>query len=88
MNQPDGSSKEEGNKENSQKASVGSKSAAKKRCSTKSGDKVFELGYHKDSIRSSNNINQLPSAKEVILYLYYRKRLPDFYKKPVKHVIS
>ena len=86
MSQPDASSKEslEGNKENKEKAKV----PVKKKCNTKSGATVFELGYHQESIRSYSHINQLPTAKEVLLYLYFRKRLPDFYKKPVKSVIA
>ena len=48
---------------------------------------VFELGFHKETILSSSHTNQLPTCKEVLLYLYYRKRLPKFYRQPVRSVI-
>ena len=59
-----------------------------KRASTKSSTAVFELGFHKSKIISSSHTNQLPTAKEVLLYLYYIKRLPAFYKKPIRTVVS
>ena len=60
-----------------------------KRASTKSGTAVFGLGFHQSKIISTSHPNQLPTAKEVLLYLMYRKRLPAFSNKvPIRSVVS